>query len=32
LVSDYVNTATSMEVADIKKVAAALMAKAAARS
>jgi uncharacterized ferritin-like protein (DUF455 family) len=32
LVSDYVNTATSAEVADIKKVAAALMAKAAARS
>jgi uncharacterized ferritin-like protein (DUF455 family) len=30
LVSDYVSTATSTEVADIKKVAAALMAKAAA--
>ena len=32
LVSDYVNTATSIEVADIKNVAAALMAKAVARS
>ena len=31
LVSDYVNTATSAEVADIKNVAAALMAQAAAR-
>ena len=30
-VSDYVSTATSTEVADIKKVAAALMATAAAR-
>ena len=31
LVSDYVNTATPTEVADIKNVAAALMAKAAVR-
>jgi len=29
-VSDYVNTATPTEVADIKNVAAALMAKAGA--
>src|SRR5215470_1360552 len=32
LVSDYVSTATPREVADIKKVAAALMATAAAKS
>ena len=32
LVSDYVSTATAEEVADIKKVASALMAKAARRS
>src|SRR5215469_4158929 len=32
LVADCVNTATSIEVADIKNVAAALMAKAVARS
>jgi len=31
-VSDYVNTATSKEVADIKEAAALLMTKAAART